>query len=84
MLIQGVPYRTVDWRDGAVVLIDQPQLPHTFRTVALRDVQSVADAISTMVVRGAGAIGATGAYGLALAARLAVEEPGATMPGTPH
>ncbi len=71
MLVHGVPTRTVDWRDGAVVLIDQPRLPHSFRTVELRTVQAVADAITTMVVRGAGAIGATGAYGLALAAALA-------------
>jgi len=74
MLVQGISYRTVDWEDGAVVLIDQPMLPHVFRRVKLRDVESVARAITTMVVRGAGAIGATAAYGLALAARLASDQ----------
>jgi methylthioribose-1-phosphate isomerase len=69
MLVNGTPHRTVAWEDGAVVLIDQPLLPHTFALQRLTDHRDVATAISTMVVRGAGAIGATGAYGLALAAR---------------
>lgn len=69
MLVDGVPHRTVDWQDGQVVLIDQPHLPHSFRLWKSADYREVAEAISTMVVRGAGAIGATGAYGLALAAQ---------------
>jgi methylthioribose-1-phosphate isomerase len=71
MLVNGTPHRTVSWVDDAVVLIDQPLLPHTFALRRLTDHRAVADAISTMVVRGAGAIGATGAYGLALACRQA-------------
>ncbi len=71
MLVDGTPHRTVDWRDGALVLIDQPVLPHTFRLWTTRDHREAATAISTMVVRGAGAIGAAGAYGLALATRQA-------------
>lgn len=74
MFVQGVPHRTVEWSEGAVVLIDQPRLPHAFRQVRLDTVSSVAEAIRTMVVRGAGAIGATGAFGLALAARLAPDD----------
>ena len=69
MLVDGTPHRTVDWQDGHVVLIDQPRLPHAFRLWRSADYREVADAITTMVVRGAGAIGATGAYGLALAAQ---------------
>ncbi len=71
MLVDGTPYRTVDWKDGQLVLIDQPVLPHTFSRVSMDDHLQVARAIRTMVVRGAGAIGAAGAYGLALAARQA-------------
>ena len=71
MLVNGTPHRTVAWEDGAVVLIDQPRLPHTFALRRLTDHRDVAVAITTMVVRGAGAIGATGAFGLALACRQA-------------
>ncbi|MFW5772950.1 MAG: S-methyl-5-thioribose-1-phosphate isomerase [Phototrophicaceae bacterium] len=61
--------RTVDWQDEAVVLIDQKVLPWKLEQVALRDYRAVAAAITDMTVRGAPAIGATAAYGLALAAR---------------
>src|SRR6185369_8801805 len=64
-------YRTVsfDARKNAVRLIEQRLLPHEFRVVATRNFQETADAIHDMVVRGAGAIGATAAYGLAQGAR---------------
>jgi methylthioribose-1-phosphate isomerase len=71
MLVDGTPHRTVDWKDGQLLLIDQPVLPHTFRIQRIDDHREAATAISTMVVRGAGAIGATGAFGMALAARQA-------------
>src|SRR5262245_53350491 len=64
-------YRTV-WFDpqrNAVMLIAQRLLPHEFRVVAARDYRATAAAIRDMVVRGAGAIGATAAYGLAQGAR---------------
>lgn len=65
------PYRTVafDTRLNAVRLIEQRLLPHEFRIVATRDFHQTARAIADMVVRGAGAIGATAAYGLAQGAR---------------
>lgn len=73
MRIDGTHYRTV-WMDGPVVhLIDQPYLPHELRIHEAHTVQATADAITTMVTRGAGAIGATGAYGMAQAALLAPE-----------
>lgn len=64
-------YRTVTFDAGrnAVLLIEQRLLPHQFRIVAARDFPETARAIRDMVVRGAGAIGATAAYGLAQGAR---------------
>ncbi|MER3543401.1 MAG: S-methyl-5-thioribose-1-phosphate isomerase [Chloroflexota bacterium] len=59
--------RTVDWADGAVRMIDQRLLPHQFVVVEYRDHRQVAQAIRDMVVRGAPAIGAAAAFGLALA-----------------
>jgi len=68
MNVNGQPYRTV-WMAGSQVhLINQPLLPHFFEIVSLPDHRATAQAIRDMVVRGAGAIGATGGYGLAQAA----------------
>ena len=50
-------------------MIDQTKLPHRFETMTLRSADDTARAIKTMVVRGAPLIGATAAYGLALAMR---------------
>ena len=64
-------YRTVDFdaRTNEVVLIEQRKLPHQFELTRTRTVQQTARAITNMTVRGAGAIGATAAFGLAQAAR---------------
>jgi methylthioribose-1-phosphate isomerase len=64
-------YRTVafDRRRNAVLLVDQRQLPHRFKIIATPDFRATARAIKDMTVRGAGAIGATAAYGLAQGAR---------------
>jgi S-methyl-5-thioribose-1-phosphate isomerase len=63
--------RTVTFDAGrnAVELIDQRRLPHRFQIVAAADYRATARAIAGMIVRGAGAIGATAAYGLAQGAR---------------
>jgi methylthioribose-1-phosphate isomerase len=60
-------FRTVsfDAKKNAVLLIEQRLLPHEFKIVATRNYRETAVAIRDMVVRGAGAIGATAAYGLA-------------------
>src|SRR5580704_14472361 len=60
-------FRTVtfDRTQNSVRLIEQRLLPHEFKIVATRDFRETAAAIRDMVVRGAGAIGATAAYGLA-------------------
>ena len=74
MLVNGKPYRTV-WMEGSVVkLIDQPRIPHQFLIADHPTVEDTARGIKTMVVRGAGAIGATGAYGVAQAALLAPDK----------
>ncbi|GMU41800.1 MAG: methylthioribose-1-phosphate isomerase [Chloroflexota bacterium] len=65
------PYVPVTWHDGRVRLLDQTLLPDAAVTLDLDTVEAVAEAISTMRVRGAPAIGVTAAYGLALAASLA-------------
>jgi methylthioribose-1-phosphate isomerase len=61
--------RTVYWENGAVRMIDQRRLPHELALAAYDDYRAVARAIGDMVVRGAPAIGAAGAFGLALAAQ---------------
>ena len=63
--------RTVEWdpQGPAVRLIDQRLLPEEFRILTLRTPEEVAEAIQGMAVRGAPAIGAAAAFGLALAAR---------------
>lgn len=60
--------RTVEWKNNAVVMIDQTKLPNKLVFVKFTDYQDVANAIRTLVVRGAPAIGVSGAFGLALAA----------------
>jgi len=61
--------RSVEWHEGRVRLIDQRLLPAEFRLLELESVAGVAQAIRDMAVRGAPAIGATAAFGLALAAQ---------------
>ena len=64
-------YRTVSFEShrNAVMLIEQRLLPHRFEIVATHDYRETAAAIRDMIVRGAGAIGATAAYGLAQGVR---------------
>ena len=64
-------YRTVafDVSSNSVLLIEQRLLPHEFKIVATKNFHETARAITDMIVRGAGAIGATAAYGLALGVR---------------
>jgi methylthioribose-1-phosphate isomerase len=59
--------RTVFWEDNQLKMIDQRILPGRFEVLAYKDHVSVARAITDMVVRGAPAIGAAAAFGLALA-----------------
>jgi methylthioribose-1-phosphate isomerase len=61
--------RTLELRDGVVRMIDQRKLPAELVYVEIRDYQTVARSISEMWVRGAPAIGAAAAFGMALAAQ---------------
>lgn len=62
--------RTVSWQDNSVQMIDQRLLPAEFVIIRLGSVEEVARAITDMAVRGAPAIGASGAYAMALAAQV--------------
>ena len=89
MKISGVPYRCV-WREAdRVAIIDQTRLPFEFHTLRLSGCDEIAHAIRSMQVRGAPLIGATAAYGIALAIsvdasdanlQLAAESLGSTRP----
>ena len=61
--------RSIEWVDGKVRMIDQRLLPAELHLVEYKDHRQVAQAIRTMVIRGAPAIGAAAAFGMALAAR---------------
>src|SRR3569833_2849756 len=75
MKIDGKAYRTV-WRAGpaAVEVIGQTRLPHELTFRHIDTLETAADAIKTMVVRGAPLIGATAAYGLAIALAKAADD----------
>jgi methylthioribose-1-phosphate isomerase len=60
--------RTIEWRNGGVRLIDQRALPGRLTYLDCWQVDELIDAIRTLAVRGAPALGAAGAYGVALAA----------------
>ncbi|MGP8243771.1 MAG: S-methyl-5-thioribose-1-phosphate isomerase [Bryobacteraceae bacterium] len=65
---------TIQWIDGAVVMIDQTRLPLEERMVTCRTYQEVAAAIRDMVIRGAPAIGVAAAMGVALGVAQAAED----------
>ncbi len=71
MNVNGTPYRTIRRADDgwAVEIIDQTRLPHAFGVVRLETLEDAVVAIRDMLVRGAPLIGATAAYGVALALR---------------
>src|SRR5881275_3059191 len=78
---QGV--RTVWWEEDsygvAVCLLDQSLLPQEVRYLRLTSELEVADAIRTLKVRGAPAIGVTAAFGMALALYRLIREQGETL-----
>jgi methylthioribose-1-phosphate isomerase len=65
--VKSCSMRTLFWENNQLKMIDQRILPGRFEVVAYSDHKSVAMAITDMVVRGAPAIGAAAAFGLALA-----------------
>jgi methylthioribose-1-phosphate isomerase len=58
---------TIRWQDGVVFLIDQRRLPDELRFIEARTVEELCQAIVSLAVRGAPALGAAGAMGIALA-----------------
>lgn len=58
--------QTIQWTDEGVVMIDQTRLPSEERYVTCRNYMEVADAIRTMIIRGAPAIGVAAAMGVAI------------------
>jgi methylthioribose-1-phosphate isomerase len=70
---------TVRWHDGKVRWIDQRRLPATLEYVASDDLEELGQAIETLAIRGAPAIGVAAAFGMALAAHRAAAE-GVDMP----
>lgn len=62
-------FRTIEWRDDAVIMIDQTLLPGQEIYNTYSDFRSVAEAIQGMIIRGAPAIGVAAAMGVALGAR---------------
>jgi methylthioribose-1-phosphate isomerase len=62
-------FKTIEWKGNRVRLLDQRRLPQEVRYLDCRDASSVAQAIRTMAIRGAPAIGVAAAMGIALAAK---------------
>ncbi|WP_144939182.1 S-methyl-5-thioribose-1-phosphate isomerase [Pseudomonas alabamensis] len=75
-LLAAEKVRALEWRDGALHLLDQRLLPARESWLTCTDIDSVAEAIRGMVVRGAPAIGISAAYGLLLALRQRLAEGG--------
>ena len=69
MKVAGKNYTAVWMKGHLVMAINQPLLPHRFEVTSFKNHRETAEAIRTMIVRGAPAIGVAAAYGLALAAR---------------
>ena len=74
MIINGNDYQSVWMEDNAVRMINQNKLPFEFEIVTCHTSTEVTEEIRNMTVRGAPAIGAAGAYGMALAAITASDE----------
>lgn len=67
-----MPVPTITWKNDALHLIDQTLLPEEYKFIACRDVNTVAEAIVSLRVRGAPAIGVAAAYGVVIAAQEAI------------
>lgn len=76
MLVDGKPYTTLWFNHdtGHLSIIDQTKIPHEFIITEVSDLDSACDAIASMKVRGAPLIGATAAFGLAIAIQEASDD----------
>src|SRR3990170_6590109 len=60
--------RTIEWRNGTVITIDQTRLPHETITLEIKTIDEMAEAIKNLRIRGAPLLGAATAFALALTA----------------
>ncbi|MRH90642.1 S-methyl-5-thioribose-1-phosphate isomerase [Nocardia sp. SYP-A9097] len=65
---------SIEWVDGALVTIDQRALPQQLRELRITTVDDLIDAIKSLAIRGAPAIGVSGAFGVVLAALAATTD----------
>jgi methylthioribose-1-phosphate isomerase len=65
---EGFAESSITWADGALLAIDQRALPHELRRLRITTVDELIEAIKTLAIRGAPALGVAGAFGVALAA----------------
>jgi methylthioribose-1-phosphate isomerase len=66
---EKMKFKTIEWKGDRVRILDQRRLPQEVRYLECRDASAVAEAIRTMAIRGAPAIGVAAAMGIALAAK---------------
>ncbi len=71
MRVNEKSYRTVWMEDSTIRMIDQTVLPYEFKIVDIKTLDELKNAVNNMIVRGAGAIGTAGGYGMVQAAMLA-------------
>ena len=73
---EAVAESSITWADGALLAIDQRLLPRELRWLRITTVDELIDAIKTLAIRGAPALGVAGAFGVALAAYTHVGDTG--------
>ncbi|GBD94173.1 methylthioribose-1-phosphate isomerase [bacterium BMS3Abin05] len=64
-----MPVKTIQWKEGSVYIIDQTLLPEQYKIIKINSISEMAEAIRTMRIRGAPAIGIAAAFGVYLGAR---------------
>jgi len=67
--------KTIEWKNDKIYLIDQTKLPGKFEIIPINDLKTLAVAIKDLKVRGAPALGVSGAFGILLAAKLSKSKP---------
>lgn len=68
-MLKSFLMRTIDWEDDGIIMIDQTLLPKEFKKIKCNTLESLIEAIKSLRVRGAPALCAAGAFGIALVAK---------------
>jgi methylthioribose-1-phosphate isomerase len=76
---EAVAESSITWADGALLAIDQRLLPRELRWLRIATVDELIEAIKTLAIRGAPALGVAGAFGVALAAYTHIDDTDTTM-----